>query len=332
MPGTIIITGANGSLATPAVQLLLSKYSDYTLVLTVRNPESIPTLRAVVPQSKADTVSFRKLDLGDLSAVHAFATTIIADIKAGKLPPLAAIICNAYYWNLRTESELTGDGYEKTFQVNHIAHAALVLRLLGQFDPESGGRIVLFSSDAHWPGKNGLQKYPPAIPEDLETLVKPPAQTPADPMGRGFQHYANSKLAIVMWMYALNRYLEADPALKHITAIAVNPGKLADSRALRVNTPALLTFMSMFIIRPFLFLLRRLVDPTMRTSAEAAADIVGFATNTASPGERGYFTLSKKDASSPDSLNEKKQQELWRTSLEWARITKENTALKGNFN
>jgi hypothetical protein len=82
---------------------------------------------------------------------------------------------------------------------------------------------------------------------------------------------------------------EQDPILKQVTARAVNPGNLEDSRALRVNTPAMLTFLSMFIIRPFIFLLRRIMHPTMRAVAEAAVDIVGFAANTASPGERGYF-------------------------------------------
>jgi len=62
---------------------------------------------------------------------------------------------------------------------------ALVLRLLGHFGPE-GGRVVVFASDAHWFGKNGLEKYPPVIPDDLEQLVKPGPDKPADNMGRGF--------------------------------------------------------------------------------------------------------------------------------------------------
>ncbi|KAL5343839.1 hypothetical protein BJX70DRAFT_393261 [Aspergillus crustosus] len=183
----------------------------------------------------------------------------------------------------RSEPEATVDGYEKTIQVTHIAHAALILRLLNHFDRDSGGRIILFSSDAHWPEKNELEKYPPAIPktESLDTLVEVPGpgeEPQSDHMGRGFQRYANSKLAVVMWMYALNRRLEAHPTLHRITAIAVNPGNLADSRALTVNTPATLKFVSRFVIRPSLFLLRRFADPTMRTFAEAAADIVDFAT------------------------------------------------------
>ncbi|KAL2837569.1 hypothetical protein BJY01DRAFT_237816 [Aspergillus pseudoustus] len=325
MPSTIIITGANGSLATPAIKLLWSEYPEYTLVLTARNPD------AVYSPTDLRNVSIRKLDLLDLSAVHAFATEIAAEIQAGKLPPLASIICNAYYWNLRSEPEATEDGFEKTFQANHIAHAALVLRLLGQFGKKLGGRVVLLSSDAHWPGRNRMEKTRPVIPDDLEALVNTtPEGGKANCRARGFQRYASSKLAIAMWMYALNRHLESDLALNKITAVAVNPGSLADSRALMVNTPLSLKIMSILIVRPFLFLLRRFSDPTLRTCAEAAADLVDFATNTTAPGERGYYTLSQKDVSSPDSLSEAKQEALWSKTIEWAGITSENTALQIN--
>lgn len=211
MAGTIIITGANGSLAIPAVSQLLTNYPKYTTVLTVRNTLNADVntekLRETLTQYPDAKTSIRKLDLADLSAVHDFASTVAAEIAHGKLPPLASIICNAHYWNLAGDADITVDGYEKSFQVNHLAHAALVLRLLGSFG-SNGGRVVLFSSDAHWPGKNMLEKYPPAIPDDLKMVVKPAVAEPSDNFGRGFQRYAVSKLAVVMWMYVLNRYLE----------------------------------------------------------------------------------------------------------------------------
>ena len=211
MLGTIIITGANGSLAIPAVEYLLANYPEYDAVLTVRdasdadvNTQKLRETLAHHPDAKA---SIRKLDLANLSDVHTFASTIITEIADGKTRPLASIICNAYYWNLVGEAEITEDGYEKSMQVIHISHAALVLRLLGSFGSD-GGRVVLFSSDAHFPGKNGLEKYPPAIPDDLGLLVKPAVDKSSDIFGRGFQRYAVSKLVVVMWMYAFNRYLE----------------------------------------------------------------------------------------------------------------------------
>ncbi|KAL4787282.1 hypothetical protein BJX76DRAFT_354230 [Aspergillus varians] len=210
MTGTILITGANSSLATKTIKLLHTKHPNYTLLLTACSPQTITIDQ---PKSKPNpypnpNIITRKLDLSSLPAVHAFATTIATEIQTGKLPPLSSIIATASYWNLRTEPELTADGYEKTFQINHIAHAALILRLLGYFDRESGGHVVLFSCDAHWPGKCGLERYLPAIPEVLDELVhmndKPmelgaaKAKAKADHLGRGFQRYANSKLAVVM--------------------------------------------------------------------------------------------------------------------------------------
>lgn len=69
----------------------------------------------------------------------------------------------------------------------------------------------------------------------------------------------------------------------------------------------------------------------MRTVAEASVDVVDLATNKAFPGERGYFTLLRKDTSSPESKDEEKQRKLWAKSVEWARITRENTALEAAF-
>ncbi|KAI4240597.1 MAG: hypothetical protein LQ352_007612 [Teloschistes flavicans] len=329
MAGSIVITGANSSLAIPAVQHLLAKYPGFTAVLTVRNStdDDVNTkkLRAIIAKYPGAKTSIHVLDLASLSAVHEFADIIIDEVQRGSLPPLVGVVCNAYYWNLAGAMEMTQDGYEKSFQVCHVAHAALVLRLLGSFASD-GGRIVLFSSDAHWPGKNGLEKYPPAIPDDLELLVKPAADEKPDNLGRGFQRYAVSKLAIVTWMYALNRCLEKEPTLHKITAVAINPGSLSDSRALQVNTPFFLSFMSRWII-PLLKPLIRLSDPTMRSSAEAGVDVTELATRAARGQDRGYFTLLKPDISAPQSTDETTQQKLWEKTSQWARITRENTAL-----
>jgi hypothetical protein len=110
--------------------------------------------------------------------------------------------------------------------------------------------------------------------------------------------------------------------------VAVNPGNLSDSRALRVNTPAMLRILSTLVIRPLRPLLR-FTDPTMRTSKEAGTDIAKLATNEASPGVRGFFTMLKEDTSSPDSLDEKVQEALWTKTLEWTAADKAGTKIPG---
>ncbi len=211
MSGTILLTGANGSLAIHSIRYLLQHHAAAHLLLTVRdtsdNDVNTNQLRDIVAEFPNAIVSTRQLDLSSLSAVKTFAADISAEIAEGRIPKLTSIICNAYYWNLTKDIENTADGYEKTFQVNYISHAVLVLYLLSSFAP-SGGRIVLFSSDAHWPGKNSLEKYPPTLPTDLDQLVKANPDEPKDNFGKGFQRYAHSKLSAVIWMYALNQHLE----------------------------------------------------------------------------------------------------------------------------
>ncbi|OTA98695.1 hypothetical protein M426DRAFT_103476 [Hypoxylon sp. CI-4A] len=330
MAGSVVLTGANGSLGLHAVDSLLKKYPQHTAILTVRNTSdddaNTKSLREIISQYPKAKASIHQLDLSSLSSTHAFVDAVRRGVAEGKYPPLSTIICNAYYWNLVGDPELTDDGYDKTMQVNYISHADLVLRLLGSFG--SGGRIVLVTSDAHWPGKNPMEKYPPSIPNNLELLVNP--TTDEDKQGRGFQRYATSKLALTAWAYALNRHLQKDENLRKITAIAINPGNLVDSRALRSNTPQAMHRMQRFVYKPLLPLLR-LMDNTLRTAALAGADVVEVALNPAYSGESGFFTLLMKDQSSPESNDEDKQAKLWTQTLAWTNVSKDDTALHTNL-
>ncbi|KAH8594971.1 putative short-chain dehydrogenase [Bisporella sp. PMI_857] len=331
MTALVIFTGANSSLGIPAADHLLDKYPEYTVVFTVRDASSADTnterLRETISRYPKAKASILALDLASLSAVHAFADAITSGIQSGQYPPIAAIVCNAFYWNLVGDPELTADGYDKTFEVSHISHAAIILRLLGNFG--DAGRVVLLSSDSHWPGKNAMEKYPPTIPSDLELLVKPTVD--ADKLGRGYQRYATGKLALTTWMYALNRYLEKDANLKRVTAIAINPGNLVDSRCLHNNTPKSLARTQKFVYKPLLPLLKLIMGPTLRTAAPAGVDVVDIALSPNYAGERGFFTLLQKDQSSPESQDEGKQSNLWAATLSWAKITKNNTALQVAF-
>ncbi|OTB01859.1 hypothetical protein M426DRAFT_323092 [Hypoxylon sp. CI-4A] len=331
MTGSVLITGANGTLAIPAVDYLLKEHPDHTAILTVRDDseadQNTQRLRNTVSQYPGAKALIRKLDLSNLSDVHEFAKALSDETTAGKVPPLKAILCNACYWDLVGDSELTADGYDKTFQINHIAHVALVLRLLEKFDPD-GGRVVLFSSEAHEPGRAALEKIPPSVPEDLNLLVKPVPY--ADKAAAGFYRYGTSKLVLTAWTHALNRYLEKDPKLNKITAVAYNPGGLVDSRMFQKNTYLSLNLLLRFVIRPLLPLIRY-QNPQMRLGAESAGDAIELALDRANPGERGYFDLLEKSESSIESRDEAKQERLWTKSAEWAGISKSDTALQGAF-
>ncbi|KAI1735298.1 putative short-chain dehydrogenase [Xylaria scruposa] len=329
MDSSIILTGANSSAGIHAAEHLLKNYPQHNAIFTVRNAShedpNTQTLRQIISRYPDSHASVHQLDLANLSTVHEFATSISSAIAGGQYPPLQSIVCNAFYWDLVHDSELTVDHYDKTIQIGHISHVALVLRLIGSFAP-GGGRIVLLSSVGHFRKKTHMSPYLPDLPVDLDELLQ--SAPDKDKQGRGFQRYGNAKLLATTWMYPLNDYLLQNPKFQNITVVAINPGGLGDSRCFRNNTPGSIQFMSRFVLKPLIPVIKRLADPTFRSSAEAGADIIELAVNVAHPGERGYFTLLKKDQSDTLTLDKDVQMRVWKKSAEWAKITKDNTALK----
>jgi NAD(P)-dependent dehydrogenase (short-subunit alcohol dehydrogenase family) len=209
MGRTIILTGANSSAGIYTSEHILKTYPDLIVILLVRNssPADLNTnsLRKVIAQYPNAKATIEELDLADLNSVRSFARSISASIRNGQYPPLKAIICNAFYWNLVAEPELTNDGFDRTMQVNFVANVALVLPLLESFNSH-GGRIVLVSSVAHYRRKNPMTPYIPDIPEYLDELVHPPVD--ANVQAHGMLRYCNSKLVLTTWCYALNARLE----------------------------------------------------------------------------------------------------------------------------
>lgn len=210
MAGSVLITGANGSLGLAAVSYILSTYPEHTLLLTVRNPSlndpNTTKLHAIVAQHPKADVRIEAIDLASLKDVAAYSNQVATCISKGAYPKLSAIICNAMTWSLNSGVHFSKDGLELTMAVNTLAHFNLVLRLLGHM--EERGRIVFLSSESHAPGKAGFEVYPPVIPQDLEGLVKYEKDVPGEEAGRGFLRYGLSKLVGVMLTYELNRRLQ----------------------------------------------------------------------------------------------------------------------------
>ncbi|TGO89454.1 hypothetical protein BPOR_0108g00010 [Botrytis porri] len=150
--GIVLVTCAHSSLTLPSIEHLLTRYPKYTAVLTVRNTsdENTQRLRKILSDCPEDRSIIDTLDLGSLAAVESYAGVINADIDAGRLPPLAAIICNAFTWCISDGLKFTSDDYESFMAVNHLTRLSIVLRLLSSFRPD-GGKIVIPGSDSRYP-------------------------------------------------------------------------------------------------------------------------------------------------------------------------------------
>ncbi|KAL4894210.1 NAD(P)-binding protein [Aspergillus ambiguus] len=296
MDGTVLITGANGSLALEFISHSLSRYPALTLIGTVRNPSTdadvntakLQRLLSKYPNAK---VFIEKLDLASLADVCVFCGSVISRVEEQKLPQLRAIICNAFTWSLDNGVKYTLDGYEATFQVSYLAHYLLVLKLLPRLDRKLG-RVVMLGSAAHYPERtNPLSKLVAHWPDDTAELVQPRPHPENENHDRGWQRYGTSKLVT----------LEKDPDRTEITVTAMDPGGIVDSRAhSEQRSLAKAVFSISRVILPVL----KYLTSSMRSSSDSAQDLLEVAIGpTVKPAEV--------------TGDERKQEVLWEASRRW---------------
>ncbi|KAL4952394.1 hypothetical protein BDW69DRAFT_200746 [Aspergillus filifer] len=329
MAGTVIITGANGSLGLGFVEAFLARYPEHTLIATVRNPSpekdqntaKLVQLVSKYPQAK---VHIEVFDLGNLSAVRSFADNITTRVSSKKLPSISAIVCNAFTWSLEAGQKYTSDGYDATFQVSHLSHYLLTLKLLGSMNTDTG-RIVMLGSTAHYPERpNPLSSLTPVIPDNVEELVKPTADPNDLIHDRGFQRYGTAKLANVIFAEDLNNRLKKDPKLSSITVTAMDPGGLVQSRAQAEQKGSVQRIMA---VVGFLMPVLRHFTSSVRTNRDSGRDLVAVSLDPSFAGKRGYYIGQKEDEPAQISYDAEVQKRLWAACWRWADLTADETVL-----
>lgn len=308
MPGTIIITGSNQGLGFDAAKALRKLDPKAQIVLACRNEaKGMEAARRL--RGKGPTPICVPLDLASLESVRTFATLF----AERKLPPLRALICNAGI-QIIAKPELSRDGYELTFAVNHLAHFLLANLLIPKMEPD--GRIVFVSSGTHDPArKSGL---PAPRWTSAEALARP--ANDGESLGKaGRRAYAMSKLCNVLCTYEFARRLETRNS--QVTISAFDPGLMPGSGLARqYSLPARLLWNSVFHLMPYLTSAASTTDRSGRHLARLAID-------PAFDGVSGrYFEARGKnklvDARSSDlSYHEEKARELWQASVDLAGMT-----------
>lgn len=212
--GTILITGANGSLGSKMASQIAStpELAAYHGLYAVRDAQNAPVLRSALaqPQQKQqqhahDIIS---LDLTDLASVRAFAGIISKRVATGEIPPIRALILNAGYLEFTSQTWTAEGGFDMTFASNYLGHWLLTVLLLGSMDREEG-RIVVVASEAHDPfnpkgkGSYGEARFQEfmrdgSIGEVAKGTWSSSAEDPS--YNGGFRRYGASKFCQAMMM------------------------------------------------------------------------------------------------------------------------------------
>ncbi|GAB4341356.1 MAG: SDR family oxidoreductase [Calditrichia bacterium] len=209
---TYVITGTTSGTGFEATRLLLSKGAK--VVMLNRNPQkSEATIKRLKQEFGAEAdVSFIQMDLASLDSVRRAAAEVLE-----KVPRIDALICNAAIAQV-PKLEVTVDGFESQLGVNYLAYF-LLSGLLFERIEQSKGRIVVVSSLAYKTGLKRIQF------EDLNF----------EKNYSGWNAYAQSKLALMMFAYELQRRIKS--AGKNTQVFVCHPGasrtNLQDSFGLR---------------------------------------------------------------------------------------------------
>jgi NAD(P)-dependent dehydrogenase (short-subunit alcohol dehydrogenase family) len=192
-----LVTGATSGVGLVTAQALACQGA--TLIVVGRNPErGAATVSRIQHETGNSAV---ELIIADLSA-QAQVRRLASEVQR-RFTRLDVLINNAGALFLRRQ--LSPDGLEMTFALNHLAYFLLTNLLLDHLKASPAARIVNVSSEAHRGARldfadlQGQHRY------------------------RGWRAYARSKLANILFTYALARRLEGTS----VVANALHPGFVA---------------------------------------------------------------------------------------------------------
>lgn len=301
---TAIVTGGNVGLGYECARNLALE--GWHVVLACRNEatarEAAQILRST---TKNQAISVEKLDLASLSSVRTFAATISKKLESKELPPLRALVNNAGL-QMADCTELTAEGHEMTFGVNHLGHFLLTHLLAPHLTTPA--RVVFVASEVHDPAQKLTLPFPPPNYTTALNLAKGTVEIMSG-VKMGQQRYATSKLCNVLTTYSFAEFFSQEA--REITVNAFNPGMMPGTALARKFDP--LSRFAWKYILPAL----RLFSVHVRTTEISGRDLARLASDEGFGGITAkYFDGTKKKPSSRESYDKAKQHDLWLISLQ----------------
>jgi NAD(P)-dependent dehydrogenase (short-subunit alcohol dehydrogenase family) len=274
---TALVTGATPGIGRATAAALAERGARVLLVARDRARGEDAAREAAERARAAGRGGSAEVLMADL-ARQADVRRLAAEVR-GRVERLDVLVNNA--GALFDARQLTPDGVERTFALNHLAYFLLTRELrapLAAAGAATGdARVVVVASDAH--------QAVPALPlDDLQ----------GERRWESFRAYAVSKLANVMFAYALARRL----AGTGVSVNALHPGVIASGFAVGSGS-----------VFGWLF---RLGRPFMATPEKGARTSVYLASDPAIRGATGgYYKNARPARSSAASRDVAQQDALW---------------------
>ena len=228
-----IVTGANSGMGMATVEALSDEGAK--VIMLCRSEKRGKEALQKLSENKDRQIELMLCDLGDYASIRSFVSRVKEKYKK-----LDVLVNNAGFISL--DRQVTKEGLERQFGINHIGHFLLTTELVDVMD--RGSRIVNVASGAHKTGK---------IHFDDINLTK------------GYnviKGYSQSKLANVLFTRELARRLKD----RGITVNCCHPGAVATNIGIDRDTGFGKTITS-------------LLKPFFQTPAEGARTAIFLATD-----------------------------------------------------
>ncbi|WP_312458568.1 SDR family oxidoreductase [Proteiniclasticum sp.] len=261
-----LVTGANSGMGMASARMLARK--GYFVLMLVRSEKRGSEAFKMLNEDQPDCFQLILCDLSDLQSVRRAAASIGETYEK-----IDVMLNNAGV--ITTQRELTKEGLEMQFAVNHVGHFLLTMLLLQKL--QKGSRIIQVASGAHKWGDIHFEDL------SLEKSFRP------------FKAYGQSKLANVLFAKELSKKL----APYGITVNSCHPGAVATNMGVNRETG-------------FGRGITKLLKPFFRSPEEGAATAVYLATAPSIEGITGeYFYDGKPGKVSRKARDEELSKKLF---------------------
>lgn len=299
--GTVIITGANGSLGSKIALKIARQQPFVHLLLTARDvwSKSVADISEEIRSLGPRSFEIAKLDLASFHSIRKFARNTVDRVETGDIPSIQLLINCAAVASFKADAS-TEDGFDLVYQTNCLGPFLLTTNLLEGFrvnDGETGNRVINIGSSLMSIGK-------------LDYFDNYTSRKVESPLGvrEGLIRYGSSKLLLNAAMYALRRSLTMVSDLQsecvettnnlqtskiNLTIFTLDPGRMSNSSRLSTNAPVKLRMTNGMLsgVRPLAQIFSKHIISNASRSADAIVKVSFDPLRHDAIGDEKYFVL-----------------------------------------
>lgn len=276
----VVITGATSGIG----YLTAKKYAfeGANLICINRNKKKSEALKQEIEKEFNVTCDYLLADLSSIQETHNVAEKLTEIQK-----PIDVLIHNAGVF--LKKREITSDGIEKVFMVQHLSSFIINYKLKGKLKSQEKSRIILVNSEGHRFAAWGLKI------DDLDWSKR---------RYSGLKSYGSAKLAQLLSMLIFDKYFQSSG----VTINAMHPGAVKTDTGQENG-------------RFYKWYKKNILDKTLRPASISAEAIYYLGVSKEIDSVSGkFFNLTTIEEPTPPALDIDEAKQLWELSIKLGKL------------